>query len=104
MIIVVVRHMLQPGMYEEARERLAVNAQRMMQQPGCIFRYTGESDEGRELVTVTGWASEEDRASWETARKAAPPPGDMADYYSGFEIIDICVFDRRDASVGALEP
>lgn len=95
MIIVVVRHFVLPGMREAAKARLIANAERMIQQPGCLFRHTGEREDGTELVTVTGWSSEEYKLAWDELRKAVPPAGAMHDYYSGYEVIESQVFDQR---------
>lgn len=97
MIVVVVRHFVLPGMREAAKARLEANAARMIRQPGCLFRHTGERDGGSELVTVTGWSREEDKLAWDELRKATPPAGAMHDYYSGYEIIEAHVFDQRTA-------
>lgn len=99
MILDVVRHFLLPGMSASAKVRLAENAERMIQQPGCLFRHTAERDGGRELVSFTGWSSEQDWLAWNELRKASPPLGELSDYYSGYEIIEAHVFDQRQGQL-----
>ena len=101
MIIVVVRHRVRPDRYEQAKSRIAGNTHRMMQQPGIVFRHTGDAEGGSEIVTVTGWETDAHRAAWDALKKSSPPPGDMSDVYTGFEVIDIDVFDQRSAPIPA---
>lgn len=89
MIIVVVRHKIRPGSYAAALLRIEGTTRRILEQPGNLFRYFGDADEGREIVSVTAWRSREDRAVWDAARSAQPPPGDMSDVYDGFEVTEI---------------
>jgi heme-degrading monooxygenase HmoA len=97
MVIVIVSHIVRPGAEEAARHRLEANAERMMRQPGILFRHTGRGAGEGELVTVTGWASPEYRAAWDRVRAAEPPPGEMGDVYASWSVTDVKIFDARSA-------
>lgn len=96
MLIVVVRHRIRPGRYDAAKTRLKGNAARMMKQPGFLFRHTGDAEGGAEIVTVTAWKSKSHREAWD-ALKATLPAAPMSDFYTGYEVIDVEVFDQAVA-------
>lgn len=101
MIVVIVRHFVREGRYQAAKARIAGNTDRILAQPGILFRHTGDAvGEAEEIVTVTGWRTSADRDAWDAVRKAEPPQGNLSEFYTGYETREIEIFDARVAQGG----
>ncbi|MSP88259.1 MAG: hypothetical protein EXQ92_05525 [Alphaproteobacteria bacterium] len=96
MLVLTVRHHINPGQFEAAYKRIVGNTDAMADIPGLLFRHTGTPPDSKaEIVTVTAWRSPADRAIWDERRKASPPLGDPKILYAKVETLEIEVADER---------
>lgn len=96
MLVITVRHILNPGQFDAAWRRIVGNTDAMQDIPGFLFRHTGVKPGSQtEITTVTAWRDAAARAIWEERRKVTPPAGDPKVLFSGYEIIEVEVGDAR---------
>ncbi len=83
MIVICVDHEIRDGMIDAARERIGRNSAEMAQCKGLISRKTGiVSGTTNHIVTVTEWASREDKEAWEQRKKSVPVSVDPSTIYA----------------------
>jgi len=96
MLVIFVRHHINPGQFAAAKSRIFGNTDAMAKMPGFVFRHTGTPPGSEaEIVTITAWRDAADRAAWDERRKASPPPGDPKVLYARVDTHEVDVADAR---------
>jgi len=96
MLVIYVRHHINPGQFDQALSRIVGNTDAMAGMPGFVFRHTGTPPGSKaEIITVTAWRSPTDKAAWDEKRKAPPPPGDPKVLYAKVETYELATSDDR---------
>jgi hypothetical protein len=96
MLVMVVRHHINPGQFDQAHSRIVGNTDAMAGMAGFVFRHTATLPNSKdEIVTITAWRSAKDKAAWDEKRKLTPPPGDPKVLYSKVDTLETETTDDR---------
>ncbi len=77
MIIVLVRHVVKPGMLDKAIARVDSNGDQMSKLPGFLFRHRLRSKNDPMIVsTVTAWTDEASFDAWNKIKAGLPDSGE----------------------------